>query len=557
MPAVHHFLCVFILIESSTVVQTVTSSQLFVGHGSCRWFSNKISQLRRTYYSAGTFAWTQESNISRYNIEFIELGVIGRGEFGRVTRCVNKLDGCVYALKRSLRPVAGSAAERAALTEVYAHAALGKHPHVVRYYSAWAEDDHMIIQNEYCDGGSLQQKMENGPLSEPELLLLLAHIADGLAYIHSLQLVHMDVKPGNIFICSGEGQPSHDSDDGYDDEEVLYHHKYKIGDLGHVTCVSSPSVEEGDCRYLPKEVLQEDLTQLTKADIFAFGLTLFEAGGGGALPKNGQQWHDYRDGKLPELPNLSREYYSAWAEDDHMIIQNEYCDGGSLQQKMENGPLSEPELLLLLAHIADGLAYIHSLQLVHMDVKPGNIFICSGEGQPSHDSDDGYDDEEVLYHHKYKIGDLGHVTCVSSPSVEEGDCRYLPKEVLQEDLTQLTKADIFAFELPNLSREFNQLLRKMVDPDPSVRPSAARLRRHPLLHPAGNKTKTQLRRELAAAKMKNELLARKLQEAARELAAANMKNELLARKLQEAARELAAAKMKNELLARKLQEAAR
>ncbi|KAJ8706390.1 hypothetical protein PYW08_011016 [Mythimna loreyi] len=311
----------------------------------------------------------RESNISRYNVEFVELGVIGRGQFGRVTKCVNKLDGCVYALKRSLRPVAGSAAERAALTEVYAHAALGKHPHVVRYYSAWAEDDHMIIQNEYCDGGSLQQKMENGPLSEPELLLLLAHIADGLAYIHSLQLVHMDVKPGNIFICSGEGEPSHDSDDGYDDDEPQYHHKYKIGDLGHVTCVSSPSVEEGDCRYLPKEVLQEDLTQLTKADIFAFGLTLFEAGGGGALPKNGQQWHDYRDGKLPELPKLSR--------------------------------------------------------------------------------------------------------------------------------------------------EFNQLLRKMVDPDPCVRPSAARLRRHPLLHPAGNKSKTQLRRELAAAKMKNELLARKLQEAAR------------------------------------------
>ena len=41
---------------------------------------------------------------------------------------------------------------RNAMNEVYAHAVLGKHPHVVRYYSAWAEEDHMFIQNEYCNG---------------------------------------------------------------------------------------------------------------------------------------------------------------------------------------------------------------------------------------------------------------------------------------------------------------------------------------------------------------------------------------------------------------------
>ncbi|XP_041970519.1 wee1-like protein kinase [Aricia agestis] len=314
----------------------------------------------------------RESNISRYNVEFIELGVVGRGQFGRVARCVNKLDGCVYALKRSLRPVAGSAAERAALTEVYAHAALGKHPHLVRYYSAWAEDDHMIIQSEYCDGGSLQELLERGALPEPELLLVLAHVADGLAYIHSQGLAHMDIKPANIFVCGGDAPDlAPDSDDGYDDDDAPPPppRKYKIGDLGHVTCVSAPAVEEGDCRYLPKEVLQEDLAHLPKADVFALGLTLFEAAGGGPLPKNGPKWHDYRDGRLPDLPHLSR--------------------------------------------------------------------------------------------------------------------------------------------------EFNQLLKKMVDPEPTLRPSAARLRRHPLLQTGGNKSRAQLRRELAAARLKNELLARKLQEAAR------------------------------------------
>lgn len=169
----------------------------------------------------------------------------------------------------------------------------------------------MIIQNEYCNGGSLQSVLQERHLKETELRMLLRHIAEGLKYIHSNELVHMDVKSGNIFL-SRVPKKYTDGDDGFEDTYESEHSNdftvtYKIGDLGLVTSIHNPQVEEGDCRYLPNEILQEDYSNLPKADIFSLGITLYEAGGGGPLPKNGPEWHKLRDGTFPDLPNVSKE----------------------------------------------------------------------------------------------------------------------------------------------------------------------------------------------------------------------------------------------------------
>ncbi|KAH8305499.1 hypothetical protein KR018_012252, partial [Drosophila ironensis] len=271
-----------------------------------------------------------DTNISRFQREFMQVNVIGVGEFGVVFQCVNRLDGCIYAIKKSKKPVAGSSFEKRALNEVWAHAVLGKHDNVVRYYSAWAEDDHMLIQNEFCDGGSLHARIQDHCLGEAELKIVLMHVIEGLRYIHSNELVHMDLKPENIFSTKNpnahklvEEHAEHAKDD--DGMESVYEElrhsenlvTYKIGDLGHVTSVKEPHVEEGDCRYLSKEILHEDYSNLFKADIFSLGITLYEVAGGGPLPKNGPEWHKLRNGEVPVLPNLSRDFNELIAQMMH------------------------------------------------------------------------------------------------------------------------------------------------------------------------------------------------------------------------------------------------
>lgn len=66
--------------------------------------------------------------------------------------------------------------------------------------------------------------------------------------------------------------------------------------------VDDGDIPEGDCRYLAKELLNEDpnlpIPDLTKADVFALGMITYELVEGVTLDKNGQQWHDLRDHRI-------------------------------------------------------------------------------------------------------------------------------------------------------------------------------------------------------------------------------------------------------------------
>jgi len=270
-----------------------------------------------------------DMSITRYQEEFLELNKVASGQFGVVVKARHRLDGIAYAIKitkKNLR--ANSLDEKMAMNEVFAHAALMKNKHVVRYFNSWVEKGQIYIQNEFCDGGSLEQKLtdarrDDKVFSEDELRRLLLHLGKGLKYIHSRQLVHLDIKPGNIFLALDpdmEPLPNLLTDSGAGSGDALLppmpQIRYKIGDLGHMAPIQGGvSPTEGDCRYMAPEFLQMDLDNayLTKADMYSTGITLYEAASLLMLPRNSEDDSIYQElklGLLPPLPNYSKKFHN-------------------------------------------------------------------------------------------------------------------------------------------------------------------------------------------------------------------------------------------------------
>lgn len=227
-------------------------------------------------------------NEGRYRNDFKEDGKVGKGSFSTVYRCTHRLDGCAYAIKQSLRRLDTSVSVSQALQEVQAYGILGSHENILRYHTSWIENARLFIQLELAEGGSVGEQWSQGKaFEEEELVLMLWMILRGLNHLHGMGMAHMDVKPDNIHAVGSA---------------------YKLGDLGMACSVRNPTkmlYREGDARYMAPELLEDDISQLDKADIFALGASVYELARRVALPSHGDAYRAIREGKLTMLPNFS------------------------------------------------------------------------------------------------------------------------------------------------------------------------------------------------------------------------------------------------------------
>ncbi|KAL6726726.1 hypothetical protein Aduo_008667 [Ancylostoma duodenale] len=189
---------------------------------------------------------------------FEVMKVLGNGSFGQVldVKCLET--GKRFAIKKALRTFESSGKRRRQLLEVINHESISPHPNIVRFEKAWEERGRLYIQTELCGPNLHHYRAEFGPLSEDELWTVLVDTLKALEHLHSEKMLHLDVKPSNIFISV--------------DNTMC-----KLGDFGlavNLNMTSADSAEDGDRNYMAPELLNEPPT--SAADMYSLGITMLE-----------------------------------------------------------------------------------------------------------------------------------------------------------------------------------------------------------------------------------------------------------------------------------------
>jgi serine/threonine protein kinase/Tol biopolymer transport system component len=75
-------------------------------------------------------------------------------------------------------------------------------------------------------------------------------------------------------------------------------------------------------------------------------------------------------------PNLCAVYESGETPEGDLFLASAFCEGETLAQRLEHGPLKPAVAVDLAAQVAAGLARAHERGLVHRNLRPSNLFIA-------------------------------------------------------------------------------------------------------------------------------------------------------------------------------------
>lgn len=195
---------------------------------------------------------------------------IGRGGMGVVFRATHVVSRKPVALKWMLRSTTDAGAHRRLLREALAAGRID-HPNVVDVYDVGQEGPCAYLVMELLHGEALRARLDRGRLGSGEAIDLLLPALRGVSAAHRAGVIHRDLKPDNIFLCTApDGSPR----------------EAKVLDFGvsavRAQCTIDPTLTDGTTilgtpAYMSPEQLASAQDTDERTDVYAFGVMLYEA----------------------------------------------------------------------------------------------------------------------------------------------------------------------------------------------------------------------------------------------------------------------------------------
>ncbi len=138
------------------------------------------------------------SNIA-HKYKFIKL--LGQGGMGKTYLC-QTADHELYAIQRILKSRIGQEITKELISNFYKLQSINN-AYIIKFYELYEEPNSIYIVMEYCSGGEVFDKiLSSSKFTEIESANIVSMLLKALQYLHTLGIVHCDVKPQNVMFAS-------------------------------------------------------------------------------------------------------------------------------------------------------------------------------------------------------------------------------------------------------------------------------------------------------------------------------------------------------------------
>ena len=152
------------------------------------------------------------------------------------------------------------------------------HPNIVQVYDTGVDDARHYIVMEYVEGRSVAQLLQSrGQLGADVAVEIGVQACAGLEYAPRQEIIHRDVKPGNLMVIGGPAarRQRDSSDDPPTGEMTVKLTDFGIARAAEQTRLTQVGSVVGTAAYLaPEQARGEEATP--SADVYALGVVLYQ-----------------------------------------------------------------------------------------------------------------------------------------------------------------------------------------------------------------------------------------------------------------------------------------